>query len=172
MSGLPLLFIAGIVVALGLGSVAIWAPRRLMAKAAALGLFVLFLPLGFAGWSDLLSRPKPVGLEWLRGQADEATVLAGSIREGAEIYVWLQLDDVGEPRAYALPWNQQQAEQLQKALQDAEAGGSGVRMRLPFEPTLDPEKPRFYAMPQPMLPQKPVPPGAAPQVFTPPEQEA
>ena len=63
-----------------------------------------------------------------------------------------------------LPWNQQQAEQLQKALHDAEASGTGVRMRLPFEPSLDPEKPKFYAMPQPALPDKPEP-GAPAQRF-------
>jgi hypothetical protein len=170
MSGLPLLFMSSIIVAAALGTVAIWAPRRFVAKAFALGLFALFLPVGLAGWSDLLSRPKPVSLEWMQAQAEAATVLAGSIREGQGIYVWLQLEGLPEPRAYQLPWNREQAEQLEEALRDAEAGGTGVQMRLPFEPTLDPEKPKFYAMPQPALPPKPDP--APAQTFNAPEQSA
>jgi hypothetical protein len=160
MSDLPFLFAAALVLASCLGSIALWAPRRVAAKAAALVTFALFVPVAFAGWSDLLSRPKPVGFEWLRGRAPEAQVLAGTVREGHGIFVWLQLDGTPEPRAYRLPWDRQQAEQLQNALRRAEGGQSEVRMRLPFEPSLDPRRPRFYAAPQPALPPKP--PQAAP----------
>lgn len=170
MSNLPFLFAAAVLVAMGLGSIALWAPRRLIAKLGALGTFALFLPIGFAGWADLLSRPKPVAYEWFSARADEATVLAGTVREGEGIYVWLQLDTADEPRAYELPWNRDQARQLQEALRAAENDGTGVRMRLPFEPTLDPEKPKFYALPQPALPPKDAPQQAA-RRFVPPGQE-
>jgi hypothetical protein len=97
-------------------------------------------------------------------------VLAGTIEEGERIYVWLQLDGTAEPRAYALPWDREQARELQEALRSAENDGTGVRMRLPFEPSVDPERPKFYALPQPPLPPKDLP---APSVkrFVPPEQE-
>ena len=131
----------------------------------------LFLPLGFAGWVDLLSRPKPVAFEWWLSRADEATVLAGSFREGAGIYIWLQLEESAEPRAYRLPWSREQAQQLQEALRQAEENGTAVRMRLPFEATLDPRKPRFYALPQPALPPKDGPTAPAKR-FAQPEQEA
>ena len=39
--------------------------------------------------------------------------------------------------------------------------GGGVKMRLPFEPSLDAQEPRFYAPPPPRLPAKPHPPGNA-----------
>jgi hypothetical protein len=170
MSNLPFLFATAVAVAMALGSIAIWAPRRLVAKVAALGTFALFLPIGFAGWSDLLSRPKPVAYEWFQARSDEATVLAGTVREGESIYVWLQLDGADEPRSYELPWDREQAQQLQEAMRSAENDGTGVRMRLPFEPTLDPEEPKFYALPQPALPPKDAPKQTA-RRFVPPEQE-
>jgi hypothetical protein len=171
MTELPFVFAAAVAIAACLGTIAVWAPRRLLVRAGALGVFALFLPLGFAGWTDLLSRPKPVAFEWWLDRADEATVLAGTIREGAGIYVWLQLDATEEPRAYRLPWSREQAQQLQEALEEAEKNGSAVRMRLPFEASLDPREPKFYALPQPALPQKPAPNGE-PQRFVQPEQEA
>ena len=53
-----------------------------------------------------------------------------------------------------LPWDQKLAEQLQKAAREAADRQAAVRMRLPFEPTLDDRAPRFYALPQPALPPK------------------
>ena len=79
----------------------------------------------------------------------EATVVGSSFDESRAIYVWLQLDGVPEPRAYALPWDKRVAEQLQTAARAAAERQSAVRMRLPFESTLDDREPRFYALPQP-----------------------
>lgn len=172
MKDMPYLFALAVLIAACLGSIAVWAPRRLLVKAGALGAFALFMPVGFAGWSDLLSRPKPVAFEWWLSKADEATVLAGTFREGAGIYVWLQLEGAAEPRAYQLPWNKTEAQQLQKALREAEAGGSGVRMRMPFEPSLDPREPRFYATPQPAMPPKDAESAPPAQRFVQPEQRA
>ncbi len=47
-------------------------------------------------------------------------------------------------------------------------------MRLPFEPSLDDDEPRFYAPPQPRLPLKPAEPGGegAPLHFDSPGQSA
>ena len=101
-----------------------------------------------------LSRPKPVSLEWWQGEAEEATILGSQMREGQSLYLWLQLPGTAEPRAYQLPWNQQMAQQLQQALEQATRNGTEARMRLPFEPTLDAREPKFYAMPQPALPPK------------------
>ena len=81
-------------------------------------------------------------------------MLGSTLDESRAIYLWLQLDGVAEPRAYALPWDQRVAEQLQTAARAAAERQSAVRMRLPFEPTLDDREPRFYALPQPALPPK------------------
>ncbi len=135
-------------------SFSVWAPRRLWLKLAAFAVALLFLPTAYAGLSRLLSMPKPVEFEWWHARAAEATVLGSSMREGEGIYLWLQLEDVGEPRAYVLPWSRDLAEQLQAASREAERSRSNLRMRLPFERSLDEHEPKFYAMPQPMLPSK------------------
>jgi hypothetical protein len=135
-------------------SVSIWSPRRFGIKLIALGATAAFLATIYAAYAQLLSRPKPVGLEWWLAKAEDASVLGSSIRENQGIYLWLQVEGVAEPRAYMLPWNRELAEQLQTTLREAEDQQGGVRMRLPFEPSLDDREPRFYAMPQPALPPK------------------
>lgn len=154
MTGVSQLFVVAIALAGVLGMISIWAPRRLAIKGVALATTLLFLPLAYAGLVDLLSKPKPVHWEWWQGATEEATVLGSSIQENQGIYLWLQLPEVAEPRAYVLPWDRARAEQLQQAQREAEERGGNVQMRLPFEPSLDDREPQFYAPPQAALPPK------------------
>jgi hypothetical protein len=140
-------------------SFSVWAPRRLWLKASAFAFALLFLPAAYVGLSRLLSMPKPAQLEWWHAQAEEATVLASSFRENEAIYLWLQMDELPEPRAYALPWNRDLAEQLQAAQREAAENQTQVQMRLPFERSEDDQEPKFYAMPQPAQAPKDLDPG-------------
>ena len=163
MTELTYLFAALALVTGVMTSISVWAPRRLALKLGALGAAALFLPATYVGFLHLLSMPKPAGLEWWHAKADEATVLGSALREGQGIYLWLQLGDAPEPRAYVLPWNREMAEQLQTARREAERNETPLQMRLPFEPSLDGREPRFYAMPQPAPPPKD--PDQAPREF-------
>lgn len=154
MKNLPEIFAIAAILATALCMMSIWAPRRLPIKLGALVTSCLFLPVAYAALSDLLSKPKPVGLEWWHAQAEEATVLGSTMREGEGIYLWLQMANISEPRSYVLPWSREMAQQLQDAMEEAQEQESGVRMRLPFEPSFDKEEPKFYALPQPSLPEK------------------
>lgn len=154
MTELTYTFAAVAVLAGLMTSISIWAPRRLWLKLGALGTAALFLPAVYAGFLQLLSMPKPVGLEWWHANAEEATVLGSRIEEGEGIYLWLQLKEVAEPRAYALPWSRDLAEQLQTAQREAAAEETKVQMRLPFEESLEDREPKFYAMPQAQAPPK------------------
>jgi hypothetical protein len=171
MTSIPQLFAMTVALAATLGLIGIWAPRRLAIKGAALAAVVLFLPLAYASLVELLSKPKPVDLEWVLSGTTEAEVVASRLVEDRGIYLWLQLPDVFEPRAYVLPWDRTSAEQLQQALREAEQQGSAVQMRLPFEPSLEERAPKFYALPQPALPPKDLvqPP---PQFYQPPGRDA
>jgi hypothetical protein len=171
MTGVLPLFVVAAALAATLGLISIWAPRRLAIKGAALATLVLFLPCAYASLIELLSKPKPVDLEWWQNDAAEAQVLAARQVENQGIYLWLQLPEIAEPRAYVLPWDRASAEQLQRALREAEQQGGGVQMRLPFEPSLDDREPKFYALPQPALPPKDLiePP---PQLYQPPGHDA
>jgi hypothetical protein len=168
MTELTYLF-AGVALLTGLiTSISIWAPRRLWIKGAALASALLFMPIAYASFSQLLSLPKPAKFEWWLAHAKEATVLASSFRENQAIYIWLQFGESLEPRAYALPWSRDLAEQLQAAEREAAENQTEVRMRLPFEQSLDDREPRFYAMPQPALPSKDLD-RAMPQFFQQPQ---
>jgi hypothetical protein len=172
MGDLLYLFGAAILVASVLTSISIWAPRRVTVRASAFGLAVLFVPISYASFASLLSKPKPVSLEWIRASTKEANVLGASIREGETIYIWLQIPDIDEPRAYALPWNREVAQQLQQARRKAEEQGTGLGMRLPFEHSWDKQEPKFYPLPQPALPPKDVPDDAPAQTLQHPSTSA
>jgi hypothetical protein len=164
MTDLTYLFAAIAVLAGAISSISVWSPRRLALKLGAIGASALFLPAAYLGFAALLGQPKPVQLEWYRAHAPEATVLASSFRENQAIYLWLQLAGVVEPRAYALPWSRDLAEQLQTAQREAAENQSQVQMRLPFEQSLEDREPKFYAMPQPQLPPKDLDQGS-PQIY-------
>lgn len=149
MNELPTLFTVGAIIAAALATISIWAPRGLAMKLVAVATSVLFMPVAYAAHVSLLSKPKPIAMEWWMSQAEEATVLGTTMREEEGIFLWLQIQGIMEPRSYVLPWSRELALQLQKAMDEAEENQTGVQMRLPFEPSLDNRKPKFYALPQP-----------------------
>jgi hypothetical protein len=79
---------AGALAAL-LGLIAIWAPRRVWIKITALTTTALFLLVGYVSLVDLLSRPKPVDMEWAHANAADAAVLGVHMEEDKAIYLWL-----------------------------------------------------------------------------------
>jgi len=160
-SALIFLFVPLVLVAALLSNIGIWSPRRLWLKLSALVAAVSFIPLGYTSLSELMSRSKPVALEWLRRELPEATLLGANMQENQAIYLWLKVPEISEPRAYTLPWNRKLAEQLQRAQREAKKNRNGVRVRRPFDGTDDPRERMFYAAPQQALPPKPAPDGAS-----------
>ncbi len=154
MTELSYLFMTTAALAGVLASISIWSRHRSWIRGGAIAAAFLFLPLAYASYASLLSKPKPVALEWWMGEADEATVLSSSIQEDVGIFLWLQLAEAVEPRAYVIPWDRDLAEQLQAAAREAEEQNGQLQMRLPFEPSLDELEPKFYALPQPAMPPK------------------
>lgn len=157
MTQVPLFYALLVVCAGTLCGLTLWARVRRSMKVVVLACTACWFVVAYVALVELLSRPKPVSYEFARAAMDDAEVLAGDVVENEAIFVWLRFEGLDEPRSYALPFDRQTAEQLRDALAERERSGSGVRMRLPFEPSLDDEEPRFYALPQPRLPYKPVP---------------
>jgi len=137
-----------------LASIAIWSPKSLYLKVGALLCATAFLPVAYFGLNDILSRPKPAQLETVHKDVEQVQVLSSIMEEDEAIYLWLQLPEVDEPRSYQLPWSDEMAKQLHKAQQEAEQTGQEVKMKKPFEKTLDTEDPVFYAAPQSPPPMK------------------
>lgn len=155
MDALIPLFAVAVVLAVALAGIAIWAPRALGLKLTALGTMVLLVPVAYLSLTELLGRPKPVGLEWSRTVFVEANVLGTDLREGEAIYLWLQADGTSAPRAYVLPWDLNVARQLHAAQQSAQSQGTPLRMRRKDPSQSDDDvEPMFYAAPQPRQPSK------------------
>ncbi|MEA2983270.1 MAG: hypothetical protein QOF09_5093 [Alphaproteobacteria bacterium] len=125
-------------------------------RAVIVGFFAIILGALFFGYSDMLGRPKSTRLEVVRTNMQDAKVIGSYLKENNGIYLWLQMTGLDEPRYYKLPWNEKVAKALQNAIAENERQhGSGVGMGLPFERGWSREDPKFYALPQPKLPDKP-----------------
>lgn len=148
MAGLTPLFVLAALTAGILAAITVWSRRRVKMKVVAIAAAALFIPLAYGGFTDLMSKPKPIALEWRYGDLAEATVIAASMREDEAIYLWLQIEGVDEPRAYTLPWSRPAAEQLQKATREAEENQTEVRAQLPFNSDMSAYEELFYATPQ------------------------
>lgn len=156
------LTIVALILALGLGTLLIWSRKELGVRTLGLAL-CLSLPLfTWGSLQAMLSHPKPIEKEFFL-TAKEADVLGSHFIEGTGIYLWLLLPGVPEPRYYVMLWDTAVAEELQRAREEAEKNQTAVKMRLPFEDSMDDRKPKFYPMPQPQLPPKPAP--EAPTVY-------
>lgn len=153
-------------IAAALANIGIWSPRAVWVKAIAVLMLALFLPVTYSALTELMSRPKPVHMEWINQTVPEAVVLGSRIVEDEAIYIWLAFEGQGEPRAYELPWSQKLAKQLHKAHREAKAGNGSVMMRRPFKPEQRSIGERvFYSAPREALPQKQTAQRAEPLVF-------
>ena len=156
MTELLALFCVIAVIAAALANIGIWSPRALWVKLTAVSLFALFLPAAYLAFAELMSRPKPVSIEWANRAVPNAMVLGSRMIEDKAIYIWLGIEGMDEPRAYALPWNQELAKQLHKAQREAQSGGGELMMRKPFEPKQKSVgEPVFYPSPRKAPPPKP-----------------
>lgn len=126
-------------------------------RAGVIRLVGLVLMIGTVTFTILSSleatgRPKLIAIETLK--ASKAVVLAAQGVENVAIYIWMQLPGTLEPRYYVLPWSQDVAQELKKAM-DALKPGEQLMMTNPFERTWDKKEPKFYPLPQPKMPDKP-----------------
>ena len=119
MSLLFYFYLAAVLAAVLLATVAIWAPRRAAPRAAAVVLAVALIPASYAALTEILGKPKPMAHEWWGGRVSEAVLLGTSIDEGRAIYLWVQLDGEMRPRYYQLPWRPVVAEKLQEVTDEA-----------------------------------------------------
>ena len=157
MTDLIPLFAVNVGLAAVLANIAIWSPGHMWMKLTALATTAAFIPATYLSLSEMLSRPKPIEIQWAMQELKEASVIGSRLEEGEAIYVWLGIEGIDEPRAYTLPWDDEMARQLHGAERSAEQDGTQVRMRKPFETSLDDREPVFYAAPPPPPPLKAAP---------------
>jgi hypothetical protein len=155
MTSFPIIFIS-LALLLGVFAYMAMPPASRARRAIIVGFFAVILGVLFFGYSDMLGRPKSTRLEVFRVSMPDAKVLGSYLKENDGVYLWLQMPGLDEPRYYKLPWDKNVAKSLQNAIAENERQhGSGVGVGLPFERSWSREDPKFYALPQPKLPDKP-----------------
>lgn len=106
-----------------------WPAATLSALAAIYG------GLYLAG-TELLARPKPIGMELFARGSGDAEILATAVDPGNAVYMWLLLPGGTEPRAYVLPWSDRAMEAVQRVRDEAERTGQNMRLEWSEEAAL------------------------------------
>lgn len=165
------LFAAVVAVTAVQAAIAIWTPRVAYIRIGAVVITALMMPLIYLSFAMLMSKPKPISLEWYERNAERATILGVSLDEGKAIYLWLMLDGSAEPRAYVMPWQQQRAEQLEDTLNAVVQQKAGLVLKKPFtrRSEMESKSLSLEIVPPPSLPLKRLPP--PPRIFNPREQD-
>ena len=135
-----------------------WARRGRVFRWGAILLGLAVIGASYPVLAGLLSRPKDQAEEWFHRDAKEALVSGVYVDEGVALYLYLMIPGVTEPRSYRFAWSDETrklAESVQGALESEEGQAGGVIIDLPFQPSLEREKPlTAHPVPQIMPPPK------------------
>ncbi len=84
------------------------------------GVLGLVVILGIAAFALLLSRPKPLYLEYSSFETVE--ILGSVLVPDSGIYLWLRFEGIARPYYYVLSWNEGKAENLRTLLRKQRPG--------------------------------------------------
>lgn len=171
MDAIYYLFAAALMVFAFQATIAIWSPRNIWLRVAAVAAVAVFMPLAYVTLTVLLSRPKPVDFAWFERHADKASVLGVSLDEGNAIYLWLHVEGHAIPGYYVLPWRQSQAEQLEDTLHAAVQSRAQVVLKKPFAKKSLQEKGSLSIEIIPPATQPLKPPQVPPRIYNPRAQD-
>jgi hypothetical protein len=136
-------------VALALGLIALHGAAGRGLRAIVFGLLALLLGTSYVAGERVLGNARPVAFEMLPAEKEAQVLFARAIEEQG-IYMLLSAEQA--PVYYRLPWDEETANQLRGALEQAERDQTALMYR--FAPSLDDHESPFYAMPQPAMPDK------------------
>ena len=184
MTALMAFFVAGASFFIAVMFLAIRWTTKGYARVLIVALALPVLALGYGSMAGLLGLPKPVSLEWFKSEAKKARVLGYFLVDGKTIDLWIVVEGDMEPTYYSLPWSTKDAQQLQDAAAKARREHTGVEVDwqalkkgeglaqrlkdallgkgkpggLPYAHSEETRPgPKFYALPQPKMPDKQVP---------------
>jgi hypothetical protein len=108
--------------------------------------FVPLIVFIFLTGGEIVGTPKPLVFEWRATEGDEVEIIAFRLREGVAIYLWVE--GIGNaPRAYTLPWNDDNARSLHEATREANRMGRTVIGNLWRHNSLEERDQLFYPAP-------------------------
>tara|TARA_Y100001954_G_C15352805_1_gene380126 strand:- start:7 stop:549 length:543 start_codon:yes stop_codon:yes gene_type:complete len=141
-------------------SISFWSRKKVKIKVLTLFFGAISFIFLYGTLLEILSRPKPKGLELLNRYANELTLLHVNWVEGEAIYLLVQLDNSVEPRLYKFPWNAAQAQEFDEVLSEGRENGQEVKIANPFYSSNTEERDTITYV----APVKPLPPKTAPEV--------
>jgi hypothetical protein len=138
-------------IAAGLASFAlhiVWSRQETPMRGMAVVMLIVWLPILAFMATDVLGWHKPI---WAAHRlVGKQRVLGHKMVRGEAIYLYLDVGP-GEPRAIRVPWNDNTASRLQKALRESrKRGRRGAIMK--FDHSWDTHGPQFHPLPQPRTP--------------------
>jgi hypothetical protein len=135
---------------------AIWSRRDTWGRPGAIALFLIAMPtIGLAA-VESLGFHRPIGLTWDLDEGDYRVLAAKMVQDQA-IYIYIDDGIRVEPRPLLLPWSNDVANAIQRALDGAPEGSEGEFM-MSYEPAIETDQQQFHPVPQePALPPKAMP---------------
>ena len=113
-------------------SITIWSRRPFKWRLSAFFIGLCLITILYASILELLSRPKPAHMELFHKDVPEVVLLHASWEEEVALYILVEIPGVEEPRLYILPWNREEAERFQQAIEEGEDKDEEVRIGNPF----------------------------------------
>ena len=136
-------------------SITIWSRRPFKWRLSAFIIGVAFVTILYASILELLSRPKPAHMELFYKDVPEVVLLHASWEEDVALYILVEIPGVDEPRLYVLPWDREEAEKFEQAMDEGEDKNEEVRIGNPFFNADEEDRERLiYTTPSKPLEQK------------------
>ena len=128
MDILNILYVTITALAVLLISITIWSRRPFKWRVSAFFIGVGLVIILYVAILELLSRPKPAHMELFYKDIPEVILLHASWEEDVALYILVEIPGLDEPRLYVLPWNREEAEKFQQAMEEGEDKDEEVRI--------------------------------------------
>lgn len=152
----PVWLALAIVALFGIASwLTVWSRRDTWARPAAVVLFLVAIPVIGGALAESLGRAKPMSIAWEIDSDREYLALGARMVQDVGIWIWLDTGDP-EPRSYRIPWSNEMANAIQKAMDMAPDGMEG-QFIVNMDGTPDGEM-TAHPLPQPASPEPKTPP--------------
>ncbi len=103
---------------------AVWSRRDTVGRTIAVALFVVSIPAAYGASVEMLGHHRPLWSAWDLPAGDHLVLGVKMVQDRA-IYLYLDGGNREEPRPLILPWSNEQASKIQKAMDGAPEGRGG-----------------------------------------------
>ncbi len=140
-----------------LASTTIWSRQQTRMRLAAIGMFILMLPVLAGSGFMALGHPAP-WVQMLTMPEGDHVVLGVRFVQDEAIYLWLDFKDELAPRSFYLPWSDVEAKRIQRMMDKEKATGQTFMVGMGGGSEFVRDR-VYHPTPQPRMPDKRAPEG-------------